>query len=153
MTPLLLTLLMSGCEQPQIGELTFPDGVFQHVARNDDIAWKPCPSNLPAGCEMAVLEGNPQAADLFAVRFRFKEDFALPPHTHPKEERVTVLQGEMSVAFGLGAVREDANTFGPGDYYVNARDAIHAVWAQASSEIQITGVGPWEAHFVEQSGE
>ena len=153
MTPLLLTLFVSGCEQPQVGELTFPDGAFQHIVRSDDIAWKPCPPNLPPGCEMAVLEGNPQAADLFTVRFRLGEDFAMPPHTHPKEERVTVLKGEMSVAFGLGSVREDAKTFGPGDYYVNARYAIHTVWAKASTEIQITGIGPWEANFVGQSGE
>lgn len=148
----LLALLVSGCDQPQVGEVKFPDGTFQHVVRNDDLAWKPCPPNLPAGCEIVVLEGNPQAGDLFTVRFRLGEDFAMPPHTHPKEERVTVLKGEMSVAFGLGAVRENALTFAPGDYYMNARDAIHTVWANASSEIQITGIGPWEAHFVEENG-
>jgi len=132
--------------------MTFPEGTFQLAVRSNDIAWKPCPPNLPAGCEMAVLEGNPQAADLFTVRFRFGRDFAMPTHTHPKEERVTVLKGEMSVAFGLGAARENATTFRPGDYYVNARDAVHTVWAKESSEIQITGIGPWGARFVEQTG-
>ncbi|MDH5499649.1 MAG: cupin domain-containing protein [Gammaproteobacteria bacterium] len=148
MIPLAFTLLVSACERPQVGEMTFPEGTFQHAVRSDDIVWQPCPPTLPAGCQMALLEGNPQAAELFTVRFRLGGDFAMPPHTHPKEERVTVLNGEVSVAFGSSAERKNAKTFGPGDYYVNARNAIHAVWAKESSEIQITGIGPWEAHFV-----
>ena len=40
--------------------------------------------------------------------------------------------------------------FGPGDYYVNARNAIHTVWADSSTIIQLTGIGPWEANFIEE---
>ena len=43
--------------------------------------------------------------------------------------------------------KEDATEFGPGDYYVNARNEIHTVWADSSTIIQITGIGPWEANF------
>ena len=96
-----------------------------------------------------MLEGDPRAPGLFTVRFRLSEDFVMPPHTHSKDERVTVLQGQMAVAFGAGGTRDDAKEFGPGDYYVNARGAIHTVWPSKSSEIQITGVGPWDAHFID----
>jgi quercetin dioxygenase-like cupin family protein len=106
---------------------------------------------LPSGCEIAVLEGNPQSPDLFTVRFRLSEEFVMPPHSHPKDERVTVLKGKMSVAFGMDGTRENAKQFVPGDYYVNARGAIHTVWADTLSIIQITGIGPWEAVFVEKS--
>ena len=100
---------------------------------------------------MAVLEGNPQTPGLFTVRFKVGSNFVMPPHTHPREERVTVLQGRVSVAFGIDATRRDAKTFVKGDYYVNARDAIHTVWADEASVIQITGFGPWEADFVDPS--
>lgn len=136
--------------QAQIGEMQFPEGSVQHVVLAKDIQWKPCPLNLPQGCEMAVLEGNPRGSDLFTVRFKINSDFIMPPHTHPKDERVTVLQGNAYVAFGRGATKEDATTFGPGDYYVNSRDAIHTVWADSSTIIQITGIGPWEADFIEE---
>ena len=109
----------------------------------------PCPENLPPGCEVAVLEGSPRTPNLFTVRFRLGADFVMPPHTHPNHERVTVLSGQMSVAFGVEAKREDAKRFGPGDYYVNARGAVHSVWVDELSELQVTGFGPWEAHFVE----
>lgn len=146
----LVALLVAGCAQQRAGEFDFAEGVVQHAVPAGEMAWKPCPPNLPSGCEIAVLEGDPRAAGLFTVRFRLSEAFVMPPHTHPKDERVTVLKGQMAVAFGPDGTREHATAFGPGDYYVNARGAVHTVWASESSEIQITGFGPWEAHFIDQ---
>ena len=99
---------------------------------------------------MAVLEGNPQAASFFTVRFLVSGEFAMPPHTHPKDERVTILQGKAYVAFGADGKRENATGFGPGDYYVNARGAIHSVWADSATIIQVTGIGPWKAEYIEE---
>lgn len=148
----ILGLIIMGCTQlsGQIGEMKFPEGVVQHVVYAKDIQWKPCPPNLPEGCEICVLEGNPKSNDLFTVRFRISGEFIMPPHTHPKDERVTILQGKAYVAFGKDATKADAKEFGPGDYYVNAKNAIHTVWADPSTVIQITGIGPWEAHFIEE---
>ena len=142
-------LFLSGCGQSQIGEFNFPEGALQHVVSSDEVEWRPCPQSLPSGCEIAVLEGNPQSSDLFTVRFRLDDGFVMPAHTHPTDERVTLLKGRLSVAFGVNGSREDAKQFGPGDYYVNARGAVHTVWADELSELQITGIGPWEADFVE----
>ena len=149
LTTILLLASLAACERTQVSAPTLPEGTLQHVVHAADVPWRACPPNLPAGCELAVLEGNPQAEGLFTVRFRVGGDFMMPPHTHPREERVTVLAGQMSVAFGRDASHEDANHFGAGDYYVNARNAIHTVWADEPSVIQITGIGPWEANFVE----
>ena len=147
---LLVALLVLGCAQSRVGDFAFAEGVVQHAVPSAEMPWKPCPPNLPSGCEIAVLEGNPQGTGLFTVRFRLSEAFVMPPHTHPRDERVTVLKGQMAVAFGPDGTRETATEFGPGDYYVNARGAVHTVWASRSSEIQITGFGPWEAHFVDR---
>ncbi|MEL0456644.1 cupin domain-containing protein [Flavobacteriaceae bacterium SZ-1-7] len=147
-----LSLMILGCTQlyAQIGVMKFPEGKVQHVVLAEEIQWKPCPPNLPSGCEMAVLEGNPKGNDLFTVRFKVGGNFIMPPHTHPKDERVTILQGKAYVAFGKDATKEEAKAFGPGDYYVNARNAIHTVWADPETIIQITGIGPWEAHFIKE---
>lgn len=145
----LLLLLLTGCAQSRVGQFDFAEGVVQHAVPAGEMPWQACAPNLPKGCEIAVLEGDPRSSGLFTVRFRLNEDFVMPPHTHPKDERVTVLRGQVAVAFGTGGRREDARKFEPGDYYVNAPGAIHTVWASRSSEIQITGFGPWEAHFIE----
>ena len=125
--------------------MQFADGEVQHVVRSDEMPWQPCPPTLPAGCELAVLEGNPQGDDLFTVRFRVSGPFAMPPHWHPKDERVTVISGRAGVAFGATSTRENATWFGPGDYYVNARYAVHSVWIEGPTVLQITGIGPWKA--------
>ncbi len=73
----------------------------------------------------------------------------MPPHNHPRAERVTVLSGHLSVGFGPTADKAAGQQFGTGDYYVNAPGAVHYVWADGPMETQITGMGPWEVHPVE----
>lgn len=144
-------LAESGNADREVGVMVFPEGEVQDVVRSAATPWNPCPPTLPPGCEMAVLDGDPRIADLFTVRFRVYETFVMPPHTHPKDERVTVISGSVAVAFGAEATRQDATEFGPGDYYVNAREAVHQVWIEGPTVIQITGVGPWKAVPVDQA--
>ena len=84
---MVLFLSIYGCEKAKtsIGDMEFPNGAVQHVVLANEITWKPCPPNLPSGCEMAVLEGNPQEPNFFTVRFRNRDstnitvDAALAP--------------------------------------------------------------------------
>lgn len=135
----------------EIGVMQFPEGKVQHVVRAENAPWKPCPPTLPSGCEMVVLDGDPQGEDLFTLRFRVDETFVMPPHWHPKDERVTVISGTAAVAFGAESDRQDAVEFGQGDYYVNARHAVHSVWSDGSTVLQITGIGPWKAIPVQEA--
>ena len=148
LSTMFFTLMLGACAPHQIGVMDFPQGEVQHVVRAEAIAWQPCPPGLPEGCEIAILEGHPKQADLFTVRFRLSEKFEMRPHTHPKDERVTILDGQVRVAFGEDARRQDAALFNAGDYYVNSRDAVHSVWIDKPAIIQITGIGPWQANFV-----
>ena len=145
-------VLSSGCTQTLPGNADFANGSVQLAVIADQIAWRPCPAGLPPGCEMAVLEGSPREPGLFTARFRVAEGFVVAPHTHPRDERVTVLGGRMAVAFGPEATLDDARQFGPGDYYVNARGAVHTVWALADSEIQVTGLGRRRSRPAEKCG-
>ena len=150
---LIMSLAFSSYAQgpfEDLGMMEFPEGEVQHVVLADDIQWKPCPPHLPEGCEITILEGDPQGTDLFTVRFQVAKGFLMAPHTHPKDERVTIISGKVSVAFGPEATHDEAKHFGPGDYYVNKRGAIHTVWADENSILQITGIGPWQANFIEK---
>ena len=149
---LMLALIAIGLSplNAQIGEMQFPEGSVQHVVLASEIQWMPCPPNLPSGCQLAALEGSPKSNDLFTVRFKVDEGMVMPPHTHPKDERVTILKGKAAVAFGENAGRKDAREFGPGDYYVNARGAVHSVWLDPGTELQITGIGRWEVNYVKK---
>ena len=98
---------------------------------------------------MAVLEGDPKREMLFTVRFRTGSGFEMKPHWHPRNERVTILEGKIGVGFGDEIDRENVTWFGPGDYYVNAQGAHHFVLTDGPAVLQITGVGPWKANYLE----
>ena len=57
------------------------------------VVWTEGPPTLPAGSQIAVLEGNPRSAGIFTMRVRVAAGSALAPHWHPAPERVTVLSG------------------------------------------------------------
>jgi quercetin dioxygenase-like cupin family protein len=92
---------------------------------------------------MAVLEGDPKSEQLFTIRVRTTEPFVLPPHTHPGNERVTVLEGALNVGFGDTVDKAESSRFETGDYYVNRAGAVHFVWSDEPMTIQLTGIGPW----------
>lgn len=147
---LLLPLLLVLVARPGWSQdlaLEFPEGSVQHVVRADEIPWGPCPDSLPAGCEVALLEGDLTSDGYFTARFRVagEQPFVLPAHWHPRDERVTVLSGKVAVAFGADATRAEAREFGAGDYYVNARQQMHWVWIEGPTVLQISGLGPWKA--------
>ncbi|MGB5191696.1 MAG: cupin domain-containing protein [Polyangiales bacterium] len=131
-----------------MAEAAFPEGESQLVRRADAITWVRCPPSLPAPCEMAVLEGDPKTEMMFTVRFRTGSAFEMKPHWHPRNERVTILEGRVGVGFGDQIDRENVTWFGPGDYYVNAEGAHHFVLTDGPAVLQITGIGPWKANFL-----
>lgn len=129
-------------------EAAFPEGERQISVRADEIDWVSCPPGLPPDCQMAVLEGNPREPMLFTARFRIAGGLELKPHWHPRNERVTILAGRVGVGFGDEIDRADVSWFEAGDYYVNAKGAHHFVLADGPAELQITGLGPWQVHYV-----
>jgi quercetin dioxygenase-like cupin family protein len=92
---------------------------------------------------MAVLEGSPKSEQIFTFRIRTTDPFVLPPHTHPRNERVTVLDGAVYVGFGDVADEDSSTRFETGDYYVNRAGAHHYVWSDEPVTLQLTGIGPW----------
>ena len=139
----------STCPAAAAQEAELAAGETQMAHHASDIVWGPCPPNLPTPCEMAVLEGDPKREMLFTVRFRTGAEFEMKPHWHPRNERVTILEGKVGVGFGAEIDREKVVWFGPDDYYVNAQEAHHYVLTDGPVVLQITGIGPWKVHFLE----
>ncbi len=137
--------------QAQSLEAALPDGVDQVVHRAGEIQWGPCPPGPLAGdgCRMGVLEGDPNAEQLFTFRVRVTEPFVLAAHTHPRNERVTVLEGAVYVGFGDTLDKAASTRFEAGDYYVNRAGAAHFVWSDEPVTLQLTGIGPWAIHPLE----
>lgn len=115
----------------------------------DTLPWKLGPASLPAGAEMAMLEGNPKARGLFTMRVRLPAGTRLQPHWHPKPERVTVLEGMIGIGLGSTFDEKQLKQFPAGSYYVTPPRAHHYAVCTAECVLQVTTMGPWELHYLE----
>ena len=112
------------------------------------IEWKAGPAALPAGANMAVLEGDPMKEGPFVVRFRFPDGYHIPPHTHPKTERVTVISGTLLLATGETLDRNSAKNLPAGSFGYWPAGMKHTAWSEGETVIQLHGVGPWQINYV-----
>jgi quercetin dioxygenase-like cupin family protein len=108
------------------------------------IAFKDAPPTLPPGSKVSVLEGNPGAEGMFTMRVRIPAGSAIPPHWHPRQERVTVLAGAVDLGFGSVASKDSVTRYRAGSFYLNPPRMVHYLFFPENTELQITGVGPWE---------
>jgi hypothetical protein len=68
--------------------------------RPDELKWRDGPPSLPPGAKIAVLEGDPTKPGPFVFRVKVPDGYKIPPHTHPKPERVTVIAGIFNLGMG-----------------------------------------------------
>jgi quercetin dioxygenase-like cupin family protein len=120
------------------------------VKTPDQLDWQPA-KRLPAGAQVAVLDGNPMKADHYVMRLKLPDGFKIPPHWHPADEHVTVLQGEIKV--GMGSTWDDSklNTAPTGTYANIPAHQQHFGQAQGETILQLGGTGPWQIHYVNPS--
>jgi quercetin dioxygenase-like cupin family protein len=113
-----------------------------------DIVWSDAPPSMPKGTKIAVLEGGPQQEGMFTIRLKIPAGSVVAPHTHPRNERVTVLSGRVRVGFGT-TVRDGGNTFTAGGFYVNPPDEPHYLVIEEETVLQLTCEGPWALKYLE----
>jgi hypothetical protein len=66
----------------------------KHAFTADAIPYGPAPAFVPAGAQLAVLEGNPGAANGdYTVRLKMPDGYRIAPHWHPQRENVTIISG------------------------------------------------------------
>ncbi|MFI5145397.1 MAG: cupin domain-containing protein, partial [Ignavibacteria bacterium] len=127
-----------------------PSGAIQF--NPDQLKWIDAPPPLPAGAKISILEGNPKAEGIFTIRVQCPPYFKVPVHTHPKDERVTVISGSIYVGFGDKMDTTKADKFIAGSYYLNPANTTHYVFTQDEGCIfQVTGLGPWGIEYLNES--
>jgi quercetin dioxygenase-like cupin family protein len=134
------SLTRSSAEETQSGEM--------RLYPVTTIEWKAGPAALPPGARMAVLEGDPTKEGPFVVRFQFPEGYHVPPHTHPKTERVTVISGALYLATGEALDRGSAKKLPAGSFGYWPAGMKHTAWSEGETVIQLHGVGPWQINYV-----
>jgi len=114
-----------------------------------DIKWGPGPASLPAGAQMAVLDGDPSKAGMpFVIRAKFPDGYRIAPHWHPTDENVSILSGTFLVGMGDTFNDKSMTTLAAGGYAHMPKTMHHYASAKGETVIQVHGVGPFAVNYV-----
>lgn len=114
----------------------------------DKLQWKPNP-NLPPGAQSAVLSGDPtKAGSLYALRVKLPDGYKVPPHWHPHDENVTVLQGALLIGTGDKVDPAKLATVPTGGFMHMPKEMRHFAVAKGDTMLQVHGIGPFEINYV-----
>jgi hypothetical protein len=114
----------------------------------DRVQWGPAPPVLPAGAQIAVLEGNPAEKGTLTLRLRFPAKYTIPPHWHSMAERVTVLSGALNVGMGDKLDRRASQKLEPGGFVSLPAKMNHFAWTAVPTVVQINLEGPFDIFYV-----
>jgi quercetin dioxygenase-like cupin family protein len=118
------------------------------VVSPDQLKWGPAPPSLPAGVQLAVLEGDPSKAGMFTMRGKFPDGYKIPPHWHPTDERIVVLEGTFGMGVGDKFDPATGHELPVGSYAMMPKGVRHFAWAKGDTVIQVSGMGPFEINYV-----
>jgi len=138
----LLTLITAASAAPAIAQSGHV------VVQADKLQWGAAPPILPAGAQIAVLEGNPAEKGPVTLRLKFPAKYEIPAHWHSMTERVTVMSGSFHVGMGDKLDRETSQTLAPGGYVSLPAKMHHFAWTSAPTVVQISLEGPFDLFYV-----
>ena len=143
-----LCLLMLLCATA----LTALPAASQNAFTPDQIKWGPAPPFLPAGAQLAVLEGDPMAATGdYTIRLKMPDGYRIAPHWHPKRENVTVITGTLKVGMGDSFDPVKMMAFPAGSFAYLDPSMHHYAMASGDTVIQIHGMSPVQFVYVNPS--
>lgn len=114
----------------------------------DKIKWVEGPASLKPGTKMAILDGDPTKEGPFVMRIKLPVGFRIMPHTHPKDERVTVLAGTFYLGMGDKFDEKAAATMPAGSYGRTGAKMNHFGWVKGETILQLHGEGPWAIEYL-----
>ena len=116
--------------------------------RPAELKWQDGPPSLPKGAKIAVLEGDPAKEGPFVFRVKVPDGYRIPPHTHPKTERVTVISGQFNIGMGDKFDEQALKPMPAGTYGFWEAGMQHFVQIKGETVVQFHGLGPWSIQYV-----
>ncbi|MEO7365143.1 MAG: cupin domain-containing protein [Sphingomicrobium sp.] len=113
-----------------------------------NLKWGPAPPFLPRGAQAAVLAGDPGRPGQFTIRLRFPPGYAVAPHTHPADEHVTVISGQLSLGMGQRVRPRRMATLVAGGFANAGAGMAHYVSTRSGAIVQVTSQGPFAVNYV-----
>ncbi|MCU7551870.1 cupin domain-containing protein [Chitinophagaceae bacterium LB-8] len=121
------------------------------MVNSQNLAWNTGPASLPAGIQIAILEGDLTKAGPFTARLMIPANYRIGPHFHPAIEHVTVLEGSFYMGTGKEFNESTATELKPGDFAVMPKEFVHYAFSRDKVLIQLHGIGPWGITYINEA--
>ena len=124
------------------------DASKHRIMHNGDLQWNP----IIKGCDMAVVQGNPDAdGQQFVIRFRCADGAKVPAHWHPTDEYLTVLKGAFLVGTGDTFDEAKLQTMSVGNFLLMPEGMHHFALNKGETVVQAHGIGPFKVNWLNPS--
>src|SRR5262245_51555026 len=121
----------------------------KHVmVKPDAMKWGPAPPSLPAGAQAAVLVGDPSKNGPYVIRVKMPDGYTVPPHWHPVDENVTVIQGALRIGEGEKFDESKLEELPAGSYMRMPKTMRHFARTKGETILQLHGTEPFEITYV-----
>jgi len=142
-----IALAQSTAPQKAKSEKVAGKGEHHKVWAPDQLNWAAAPGSLPAGAQLAVLEGDPGKPGEFTMRLKMPDGYKLPPHFHPRTEHVTLISGSFLVGMGDSFDESQMGALPVGTFAWIKPGTHHFAMAKGETVIQLHGSGPWSITY------
>ena len=134
---------------PMVGAAQAQRAVPAHtLVTAGELKWGEPPPVFEKGMSFTVVSGDPGVAGHFVVRLRMPAGYKIAPHTHPTDERVTVLSGTLALGMGDTFDKAAMKDLPAGGYAVLPADMRHFAMARSAATVQVDGAGPFALTYV-----
>jgi anti-sigma factor ChrR (cupin superfamily) len=107
---------------------------------------------LIKGCDLASVDGDLIGEGApFVLRLRCVDGAKIPPHWHPTDENITVLQGTLLVGMGETFDEAKLQAMNVGNFVSVPKEMRHFAMSKGETIVQVHGVLPFTANWVNQS--
>jgi quercetin dioxygenase-like cupin family protein len=114
----------------------------------EEIKWGPAPPVLAAGAQMAVLAGDPGKSGPITLRLKLPAGYAIAPHWHPTDERVTVISGQAGFGMGDTLDKKKSKVLKAGGWVMAPAEMHHFAWTKSGAVVQVDLIGPFGITYV-----
>ena len=111
--------------------------------------WSPAGAPLPAGAQVAPLDGDPsQAGAQYAIALKMPDGYKIPPHWHPMDASVVVVKGVFVMGLGDKVDRSKGREMPAGAFMRMSKGVRHFEWTKGETIIYVYGLGPLDTIYV-----
>jgi quercetin dioxygenase-like cupin family protein len=97
---------------------------------------------------MTVVSGDPTRPGRFTIELAMPDDYRMPPHFHPSDERAEVKQGTLLVGMGDRLDARKTLPLAAGDTAVAPTGVHHYSIAKRATVVAVTFMGPYTITYL-----